>query len=218
MAELEVEGKTVEEAIKEGLEKLGLPKDKVKIKILNEGTSGLFGLMGSKPARGLLVADGEGQKSGGADMGLAVSKAKTTVTELLKHMGMAFDSVEAAETDGAVNCVIKGPDGSLIIGKNGQTLEAMEHITNLIVNRSSDTRVKINLDTEDYRLHQEQRVSALALKAADQVRSSGKIFRFEPMSAKERRMVHIALKDAPGIETYSEGEGSFRRVAVKPKK
>ena len=216
MAELEVEGKTVEEAIKEGLDKLGVPKEKVKIKILNEGTAGLFGLMGSKPARVLLVAEGVELKDA-ADMGLASSKAKQTVTDILKLMGVAFDNVEPVAADGAVNCSIKGPEGSLIIGKNGQTLDALEHIINLIVNRSSETRVKINLDTEDYRLRQEQRVTAMAVKAADQVRASGKSYRFEPTSAKERRLIHIALKDAPGIETFSEGEGSFRRVAIRPK-
>ncbi len=217
MAELEIEGKTVEEAIKNGLEKLGVSQDKVKIKILNEGTSGLFGLMGSKPARVLLIAEGVELK-GGADLGLAASKAKETVTELLKLMGLSVDKVEARITDDAVLCEITGPDGSLIIGKNGQSLEALEHIVNLIVNRSSETRVKINLDTDGYRLRQEERLLALAAKAADQVKASGKTFRFDPMSSKERRIIHLALKNVEGLETFSEGEGSFRKVVVKPKK
>jgi len=222
MAELEVEGKTVEEAIKLGLDKLGVSKDKVKIKILNEGSSGLFGLMGAKPSRVLLIAEGveiiEKKETGGADYELAKSKTKKTVADILKLMGLAFDNVEASVREDAVSCEIKGPEGSLIIGKNGQTLDALEHIVNLIVNRSSETRVKINLDTEDYRLHQEQRLQALATKAAEQVKTTGKTYRFEPMNSKERRIIHLALQDSPDVETYSEGDGSMRKVAVKPKK
>jgi len=217
MAELEVEGKTVEEAIKTGLEKLGVSKEKVKLKILNEGTSGLFGLMGAKPARVLLIAEGVELKDG-ADYPLAVSKTKQTVADILKLMGFEVSGIDAAVRDGAVACEIKSADGSLIIGKNGQTLEAIEHVVNLIVNRSSETRVKINLDTENYRVHQEERLNALAAKAADQVRTTGKIYRFDPMSSKDRRVIHLALKEAEGVETFSEGEGAFRKVIIKPKK
>jgi spoIIIJ-associated protein len=216
MAELEMEGKTAEEAIKAGLEKLGVSKDKVKIKILNEGASGLFGLMGSKPARVLLIAEGVEIKDT-ADYELAKSKAKQAVTDILKYMGLKLDKAEVSVMDGAVMCDIKSPDGSFIIGKNGQTLEALEHIVNLIVNRSSETRVKVNLDTEEYRLRQRQRLEAMAVKAAEQVRTSGKTYRFDPMNSKDRRIIHITLQDAADIKTFSEGEGMFRKVVIKPK-
>lgn len=218
MAELEVEGKTVEEAIKTGLEKLGVSKDKVKVKILNEGTSGLFGLMGLKPARVLLVAEGVELAGESIDYDLAVTKTKNTVAEILKLMGFSADKIEAASKDGAVHCDIKSSDGSLIIGKNGQTLDALEHVVNLIVNRNEATRLKINIDTEQYRFHQEERLRELASKALEQVKASGKPYRFEPMNAKDRRVIHIALKDIEGIETFSEGEGMFRKVAIRPKK
>lgn len=217
MAELEIEGKTVEEAIKAGLDKLGVSKDKVKIKILNEGANGLFGLMGSKPAKVLLVAEGV-EINDGIDYDQAKTKAKKTVAEILKLMGFTVDKVEASAADGAVLCDIKSPDSGLIIGKNGQTLDSLEHIVNLIVNRNSETRVKINLDTEDYKLHQEQRLKELALKAGEQVKTTGKTYRFDPMSAKDRRILHVTLKDVEGIETFSEGEGMFRKVIIKPKK
>ena len=211
-----MEGKTAEEAIKAGLEKLGVSKDKVKIKILNEGASGLFGLMGSKPARVLLTAEGVEIKDS-ADYELAKTKVKQTVTDILKYMGLALEKAEVSVNDGAVMCDIKSPDGSFIIGKNGQTLEALEHIVNLIVNRSSETRVKVNLDTEEYRLRQLKRLEAMALKAAEQARASGKAFRFDPMNAKDRRIIHISLQTADDIETFSEGEGMFRKVVIKPK-
>jgi len=217
MAELEIEGKTVEEAIKAGLDKLGVSKDKVKIKILNEGANGLFGLMGSKPAKVMITAEGV-EFNNGIDYDLAKTKAKKTVTEILKLMGFSVEKVDAVSGDGAVLCGIKSADSSLIIGKNGQTLDSLEHIVNLIVNRNTEMRVKINLDTEDYKLHQEQRLKELALKACDEVRTTGKAYRFEPMSAKDRRIIHVTLKDTEGVETFSEGEGMFRKVAIKPKK
>lgn len=210
-----MEGKTVEEAIKTGLEKLGVSKDKVKIKILNEGANGLFGLMGSKPARVLLVAEGVEVKNG-IDFELAKTKTKKTVTDILKLMGFSVEKIETSQAEGSVRCDIKSADSSLIIGKSGQTLDSLEHIVNLIVNRNAETRVKINLDTEEYRLRQEKRLQELALKALEQVKTTGKAYRFDPMSAKDRRIVHVALKDAEGIETFSEGEGAFRKVVIKP--
>ena len=106
MAELEIEGKTVEEAIKAGLDKLGVSKDKVKIKILNEGATGLFGLMGSKPAKVLLSAEGV-EINDGINYDLAMAKSKKTVMEIIKLMGFAVEKVEASSGDGAVLCKIK---------------------------------------------------------------------------------------------------------------
>ena len=149
---------------------------------------------------------------------ITTSKAKETVTELLKLMGLSVDKVEARITDDAVLCEITGPDGSLIIGKNGQSLEALEHIVNLIVNRSSETRVKINLDTNGYRLRQEERLLALAAKAADQVKASGKTFRFDPMSSKKRSNTSRAKKRRGPRDVFRrrgfipEGRGQTKKI------
>jgi spoIIIJ-associated protein len=221
MAEIEVEGKTVEDAIKQGLAKLGVPRDKVEIKILNEGTSGLFGLMGTKPARVLLISKeegGAGEAAAEVDFARAQERAKEVMAELLKGMGIPFTEIKTALMTGRVLVDIKTPESSLIIGRNGQTLEAIEHILNLILNKDKDTRVKLVLDTEEYRRRQEERLQTLAKKAADQVRNTGKIFRFDPMPARDRRIIHVVLKNEPDVETFSEGEGMFRKVGVKPKK
>lgn len=221
MAEIEAEGKTVEEAIRSGLEKLGVAKDKVEIKILNEGTTGLFGLMGNKPARVLLItkeapaAEGENPD---ADYALAQERAKNVVSDILKLMNVGFTEINTALLAGRVMVDIKTPESNLLIGKNGQTLEALEQMVTLILSRDKATRVKISLDTEEYRRRQEERLQSMALKAVEQVKQTGKIYRFDPMPARNRRVIHLAIKNDPDVETFSEGEGMFRKVGIKPKK
>lgn len=214
MAEIEIEGKTVEEAINEGLLKLGCAREKVEIKILNEGTSGLFGLMGTKPARVLLVTKDDEVSL--ADSSIEAKTSKT-VKDILDLMKISYDDIITSSDSEQVSIDIKSKEGSIIIGKNGQTLESLEHIVNLIINKKREPRLKINIDTEHYRLRQEERIQSSAKKAVEQVKRTGKIFRFEPMPAKDRRVIHVLLKDNPDVETFSEGEGIYRKVGVKLK-
>jgi spoIIIJ-associated protein len=214
MAEIEVEGKTVEEAIEEGLAKLGCTRDKIEIKILNEGTAGLFGLMGNKPARVRLTT----KNGADADFSACQEKIKDILSNILNFMHLPFSEINTALMAGRLLAEIKSPESSFIIGKNGQTLEALEHIATLILNKDENTRIKITLNTEGYRKKQEKRIHSMAQKAAEQVKRTGKAFRFEPMSAKERRIIHLFLQNDPDIETLSEGEDIFRKVVIKPKK
>ena len=212
MSEIEVEGKTVEEAIQQGLQSMGCTKDKVEIKILNEGTAGLFGLMGSKPARVRITPKEESP----ADYVAAQKKIKEILSVILKLMKIDFQDINTAMLTGRLFADIKSADSRFIIGKNGQTLDSLEFILNLMLNRDENTRVKVTLDIEGYRRRQEEKLQSLAQKAGDQVQKTGKPFKFDPMTAKERRIIHISLKNYPGVETLSEGEGMFRKVVVKP--
>lgn len=218
MTEIEIEGKTVEDAIKEGLEKLGCSRDKVEIKILNEGTAGLFGLMGTKPSRVLLTVKQAGAGNDACDYVLARERAKEIMSELLRLMHVSFKEINTAMLTGRILLNVIGDEGSLIIGKNGQTLEALEHILNLMLHRDEKTRVKVTLDTENYRQKQEERINNMAMKAAAQVKQTGKPYRFDPMTSKERRLIHMSLKNDADVETTSEDEGSLRKVVIRPKK
>lgn len=211
MSEIEVEGKTVEEAIQEGLGKLGCSQDKVEIKILNEGTSGLFGLMGNKPSRVRLIT-----KERVIDYILAQNSIRDILSNMLRLMNLNYKDINTAMLTGRLMVNIKSDDSRLIIGKNGQTLDALEHILNLMLNKNENTRTKVTLDTEGYRQQQEGRLQNIALKVAAQVKRTGKIHRFDPMSSRERRLIHISLKSDQDIETISEGEGIYRKVVVKP--
>ena len=218
MAELEIEGKTVEEAIDEGLSKLGVSKENANIKILNEGTSGLFGLMGNKAAKIRISAKGNtpGSDTHEFDAELVHKRITEITADLFKLMSFDLKSVKIAYLTGRFMAEIKSDDNRLVIGKNGVTLDALEFVINLILNKDEKTRVKVSIDIEGYRQKQEERIQVMAKGAADEVKRTGKPHRFDSMNSKDRRIVHITLKSDTSVETVSEGEGRFRRVIIKP--
>lgn len=218
MAEIEIEGKTVEEAIREGLKQLNCSREQVEVKILDEGTSGLFGLMGAKPARVMVTMNVPGESAGGADLNKTQDQLKEIIRTILKHMGINCTDVVTEIRDCRVYADIQSTESSLLIGKNGQTLEALEHIINLMLARDPATRTKTSIDTERYRRQQEERLQTMATKAVDQVVRSGRLYRFDPMSSRDRKIIHTFLKDNPDVETFSEGDGPFRKVGIKPRK
>lgn len=218
MPEIEIEAKTVEEAIHEGLIKIGCSRENVEIKILNEGTIGLFGLMGTKPAKVRLTTRDASLARPDIDYVLTQSSAKEYLANILKLMHVDFDEINTSLMAGRVMVDIKTKESNLLIGKNGQTLEAIEAVTNLMLSREPKTRTKALVDIEGYRQRQDERLQALAKKSAEQVRTTGNIFKFDPMSSRDRRVIHLTLKNDPDIDTFSEGDGAYRRVVIKPKK
>lgn len=217
MQELEITGKNVEEAIKKGLEQLGCKREQAEIKVLDEGTTGLFGLMGAKPARVIITTEYAKCKPAAseADAKEACKKVENVLTEILNKMGMGLKSIKAEFSVDSVNAEIDAQESSYIIGKNGQTLDSLEYIVQIIVNNDMSSKVKINLDCEKYRQKQNEKLKVMADKAVEYVNRTGKIYRFEPMNAKERKIIHTYLKDNSKIETFSEGEGVLRKVGIK---
>ena len=224
MPEIEIKGKTIEEAIDKGIRHLGCERKDAEIKILDEGSSGLFGLMGSKPATVLISADPlkcsnlMSSDESKADIKKLCAKAETVLTDILNRMGIGLKSIGSSLEDKTVNLRIFADSGSFVIGKNGQTLDALEYITQILVNDNLHSRIKTNIDCENYRAKQINKLTLLADKAVDYVSRTGKIYRFEPMSAKERKIIHTYLQDNSKIESFSEGEGALRKVGVKPSK
>ncbi len=211
--EIEVEGKSIEEAIQEGLKKLGVSKDQVDVKILNEGSTGLFGLMGTKPACVRLSIKGSN-----ADLSLTQTRAKEVLIDLFKLMNIKYSEINTALLTGRVYVNVKSDDSRFIIGKNGNSLEALDHILNLILHKDEKTRTKVSLDVEGYRKQQESRLQTIAMKAAEEVKQTGKPYRFDPMPSDERRLIHMFLKNDPSVESVSEGEGRFRKIVLLPRK
>lgn len=218
MTEIEVEGKTVEEAIQQGLNKLGCSRNNVEIKILDEGTSGLFGLMGTKPARVKLITKDSVKTQKAIDFVLAQNKVQEVISTILKLMNVSYEEINTSLMASRILVDVKTKESNLLIGKSGTTLEALENIVNLIISKNEKTRTKVVLDIEGYRRRQEDRLQSMAKKAAQYVKKTGKIWRFDPMPAHERRIIHMALKNEPNINTFSEGEGKLRKVIIKPKK
>ena len=229
MEEKEFSGKNVEEAIEKGLKELSLSRDDVEVKILDEGKAGLFGLMGASPAKIKLIVKplkGLGaeeerevvrEKPSGVNLISAQKKVKEELDEILKLMGMEAEVTTSLE-GGRVMADIKSENGAILIGKKGQTLNALQLIVNLIVNRDEKTRTRVIVDTEGYRQRRENALVKMAREVADEVKSKGKPRELEPMNPAERRVIHLALKNDKDVETTSKGEGNFRRVVVSPKK
>lgn len=217
MQEIEIKGKNVEEAIRKGLQQLGCTREQAEIKVLDEGTTGLFGLMGAKPARVLITAESAGRKPETAGSGPEQIRRKVekVLTEILNKMSLGLKSIKTVSGSDSVNAEIETEESGYMIGKNGQTLDSLEYITQIIVNNNLHSKIKVNLDCEKYRQKQNEKLKVMADKAVEYVKRTGKIYRFDPMNAKERKIIHTYLKDNSQIETFSEGEGIMRKVGIK---
>lgn len=216
MMEIEVKGKNVEEAIAKGLQKLNCTKDDVEIKIIDEGSSGLFGLMGAKPATVFLAL--KKQNSSKGEPQKICKKTEEILTEIIGKMKINVENVKIDLNDDTLNAEVVVSDSSFVIGKNGQTLDSIEYLTQIIINNTFTTKIKVNLDCENYRKKQVEKLQILADKALEYVKRTNKIYRFEPMTAKERKIIHLYIKNILGYESFSEGKGSLRKVGIKPVK
>ena len=198
---IETEGETVEEAIENALSELEATREQVTIDIINEPTKGILNF-GAKPAkvRATLKQD--------------VSAAPETILkEILNRMGVDA-KVEADYIDGSTHLNILTDSPALLIGKHGQTLDAIERILNCIVNKVSLAKKRVFVDTEGYRERREERLVEMANQVADKVRYTRRDVVLAPMSARDRRVIHVALKEDHIVSTYSQGEGDMRRVVV----
>ncbi|MBQ4178303.1 MAG: protein jag [Elusimicrobia bacterium] len=223
--ELEFSGKNINDAIEKGLQELNCSKEDVEIKILDEGTKGLFGLMGSKPARVILtLKDKNGIKRENTkkeepkreiDFDLACKNAKEYVSKIVSMMNIKIDDIKVNHDEDTVNIEVSTDSGSLLIGRSGQSLNALEYVVQLMLNTNPSTRAKVTIDTENYRQKQQERLKAIINKAIEYVKRTKKIYRFDPMSAKDRKFIHQYFKEIGGFDTFSEGEGAMRKVGVK---
>lgn len=198
-------GKTVEEAVKIALEELKVSKDKVQIEVLEEPSRGIFGLIGTKQARvKVIVLDKPDQ--------LAVDFLK----DVLKTMDLEAQYETKLKGD-TLSIDILGKDMGVLIGRRGQTLDALQYLVSLVVNKDREKYLRVVLDTEDYRRKREQTLIRLANKLAYKVKKTGRDVVLEPMNPYERRVIHSALQNHPDVETRSQGEEPYRKVVITVK-
>ncbi|MDO8490816.1 MAG: RNA-binding cell elongation regulator Jag/EloR [Dehalococcoidia bacterium] len=218
MERLEISGKTVEEATERALQQLGVSRDQIEIEVVSKGKSGILGL-GAEEAR--IAVTLKGAPSVQAPQ--VAQLAKQTLDTLLGYMGMSA-SVEirqppqTGEGAPAVSLDITGDDLGILIGRRGETLASLQYVLNLMVSRSIKAHAGINVDVEGYKERRAEALKTLALRMAERVRETGRSITLEPMPPNERRLVHLALKDSPDVNTYSVGEGESRKVAIAPGK
>lgn len=198
---VEQEGRTTEEAVELALRKLAATKDQVRIKVLNEEKKGLFGLI-SKPAK-VLVSLKEDPSS----------TPEGILKTLLNEMAIESE-IKSEIADGNIYLTVKTPNAGLLIGRRGRTLDAIQHLLNCIMNRSSLVKRRIIVDAEQYRERREEILTNLAHRLASKVKMTGQEVVVEPMNPQDRRIIHVALQDDKQVTTFSRGEGSFRSVVI----
>jgi len=220
MEELETSAKTVEQAIQLALEQLGIGREEAEIAVIKEGKPGILGL-GAEEA----VIRVRPLVSVPKEESIVAKMAKDVLETLLNGMGISASVVRQASSfveveegaDAPIILDIKGDDLGILIGRRGQALACLQHIVRLIVAHQTKDWVPIAIDVEGYKQRRYEALGALALRMAERVKAERVQFALEPMTAYERRIIHLALADHPDVITQSTGVGEMRRVIVVPK-
>jgi spoIIIJ-associated protein len=205
MKAVEKSGRTVDEAVVAALEELGVPSDRVKIDVLDEGKGGFLGI-GARPAM-VRVTVRELRKE----------RVERFIADVCAAMNVDV-SIEMTEDPEYLHVDVAGHEAGMIIGHHGQTLDAFQYLTNLVASKTGDEGQRVVLDVEGYRKRRVETLTRLATRLADRVKRSSEPMVLEPMTAHERRVIHLALQDNPSVVTTSEGEEPFRRVVIQPKR
>ena len=209
MNSITMTAKTVEEAVELGLRELGVDRTEAEIEVVSRGKPGLLGI-GSEPAK-IKVTKIDNPSE-------VVQVASDVVSKLIRLMDIDVIST-MRHTDGDDEGPffdIEGEDSALLIGRRGETLRALQLLVRTIVGRKLGTNVNFSVDVEGYDDRRRQSLANLADRVASRVIKTGRSIELEPMSARERRIVHISLADQKGIQTESSGEGKDRRVVIQP--
>ncbi len=210
MSTFEFEEKSVEEAIELASRQLKLPREKLEIEVVSKGSSGIFGIVGARRAKIRVTT-----KIPAA--GLAAEKSKEVLDEILKHVDLPM-VVEAETREGYCYLNIISNGSGLLIGKRGKTLNALQFLVSKIVSRQTGENVSLVVDTENYRSKREESLYELARQLSEKVKKTHRSLTTGPMSAQDRRVVHLALKEDHEVRTKSKGEGNLRRVIIYPVK
>jgi spoIIIJ-associated protein len=206
MKVLEMVGKTVEDALQNALKELKLTEDKVEYEVLDEGHKGFLSI-GSRPAKIRVKVRKD-----------YINDARTFLSSVLDNMGVKAE-ISIKEEDNAVRISMAGPDMGILIGYRGETLDSLQYLVSLVVNKGGENEYKrVILDTENYRMKREETLKRLAKRIADKVRATNRQVKLEPMNPYERRIIHSALQNDLNVETFSEGDEPYRRVVVDLKK
>lgn len=261
MRTIEATGKTIEDAVRSGLVRLGLMEEEVTIEVLAEPKSGFLGF-GSKPAKVRLtekarknapIYDIEEEERKAAPPAVpkaaeaapaedvtaevseepveepaageaepaeetftaeeAAAKAKAFLQDVLRNMGIEVMIEKMIKSDKII-LHLHGKNLGILIGKHGQTLDALQYLTNLTTNQGEETRHFIMLDVENYRQRREETLKQLAVRLAGRVKRSGEKVVLEPMNGYERKIIHVALQNEAHVRTESEGQDPYRHVVI----
>jgi len=208
MKVVEKRARTVEDAIDAAVRELNTKRDRVEIEVLEEGNRGFLGILGGKDARVRVTYKPVIEEK--------KEHAERLLSRIIGYIGISA-SVEGSIENESVCLNIHGEDLGLVIGHRGETLDALQYLIGLATNKLGDEWVRVLIDAEGYRAKREETLRRLAQRLAEKVRSRRRKAVLEPMSAADRRIIHVALQDDGDVETYSEGRDPYRYVVIVPK-
>jgi len=242
MKKIVASGKTIDDAVRNGLTLLQATAEQVTVNVIEQPSKGLFGLIGAKDAKVELTliavpeapaaeeepadvrieaadelpAQADKPKSGGSSEE-ALIETERFLRDVAHAMGLAVEVERQSSKDG-LQLAMSGPDDiGMLIGRRGQTLDALQYLANIIANRHSDSHLRIVLDAEDFREKRRKTLEELSNRLAGRVVRTREEVVLEPMSPHERKIIHSQLQNHPKVKTYSKGEEPNRRIVISPK-
>jgi len=208
----EFSAKTVSDAITEACQHFTVTSDRLEYEVVEEGSAGFLGI-GSKPAVIKAKVKEEVKEVSVTDA------AKQFLKEVFTAMNMAVTiDVDYNEEENTMNVDLSGDEMGVLIGKRGQTLDSLQYLVSLVVNKGKDDYIRVKVDTENYRERRKDTLENLAKNISYKVKRTKRSVSLEPMNPYERRIIHSALQNDKYVTTHSEGEEPFRRVVVTLKK
>lgn len=204
MREITASGSTVEEAVQSALQQLDTTEDRVEIEIIDEGRKGILGLIGTKPAIVKVKVKLD-----------PIKETENFLKEVTRNMNVNVEITSTVE-ENHVTFQMDGENIAILIGKRGQTLNALQYLAHLAINKQKETYYTVTLDAEGYRERRRETLESLAHKMADKAKRLNKKVALEPMPAFERKIIHSALQESDGITTYSDGQEPHRHIVIKP--
>lgn len=203
MKMLEMTGRTVSEALENALKELKLTEDRIEYEVLDEGSKGFLNLIGGKPAKVLVKVKKDYKED-----------VRLFLRNILDNMKVQAE-IRIREEKDVINIDLTGPKMGIIIGYRGETLDSLQYLASLVVNKDHDIPYKkVVLDVENYRKKREETLIRVAEKTAYKVRKTRRPYKLEPMNPYERRIIHSALQDNKYVYTFSEGDEPHRRIVV----
>ena len=205
---IEVKGQTVDDAITNALIQLETTSDKIEYEVIERGSNGFLGLIGKQ------------------DAVIKVRKKSNLLDDTYEFLDKMFSAmnmevtskIDYNEENRTMNIDFSGDEMGILIGKRGQTLDSLQYLISLVVNKESDSYIKVKVDTEDYRERRKQTLENLAKNLSYKVKRTRRPVTLEPMNPYERRIIHSALQNDRYVETHSEGEEPYRKVVITLKK
>lgn len=246
MRSIEKVGRTVDDAITEALIELGASTDEVEIEVISKGSKGLLGFGAKEAkvrvtlkeveepiqveeikeviSEEISIQESNEQVIDSEDRVVAskeeiediINNAKEFLSKLLKQMDIECEIHSEVINNNRVSINLEGKNMGIIIGKRGETLDAIQYLVNIVANKQRKEYIKIMLDTENYRARREETLKRLAFKLSKKVQKSKKPIILEPMNPYDRRIIHSALQDSKFVKTHSEGKEPFRKVVITP--